>query len=138
MTNIIIVALFLGAACAYVWQRLTKAEKTQVIATARAVGVRVRDMGRALADRADRRRSAYKHLFLNDRGELTPHGSLVLAHLTKFCYAMTTTAQGDKVERDELMRREGRRQVWIMLMAQISASPVDALNAAMADEVVLG
>jgi hypothetical protein len=104
---------------------------------ARHAAGRVRDAGRALQERIERRRFAYRHLFLTDKGELSPAGTIVIAHLSKFCYAFATTA-ANECSRDELMRREGRRQVWIELMAKLSLDPVDALNAAQTEEVVLG
>lgn len=94
-------------------------------------------MGRALADRMQRRKAAYRHLFLNDRGELSPEGSIVIAHLTKFCYAFATTA-ANEASPEEMMRREGRRQVYIQVMSMLSLSAVDGLNAAQQEEVVLG
>lgn len=135
--KLLIVLLFALAALMTVWQRLSAPRKAQIIGAARYAATRMRDLGRALQERIERRRFAYRHLFLTDKGELSPAGAIVLAHLTKFCYAFATTAAEAK-DRDELMRREGRRQVWIEIMGKLSLSPVDALNATQLEETVLG
>lgn len=127
----------LYAAGVLAWRRLKPARKAQIIDAARSGVRRVSDMGRALADRMQRRRAAYRALFLNDKGELSPAGSIVFAHLTKFCYGLATTA-ANEASPDEMMRREGRRQVLIEIMRMSSLSVVDGLNAAQQEEVVLG
>ena len=134
---ILFVLAALVAALHYGWTRLSQPRKAQIIAAARATARRVSDMGRALAERMERRKAAYRHLFLNDRGELSPDGSVVIAHLTKFCYGFATTA-ANEASPDEMMRREGRRQVLIEIFSKLALSPVDALNAAQQEEVVLG
>lgn len=136
MIKFLFVALFLAAALIAVWRKLSAPRKAQIIAVARNVAGRVRDAGLAMQQKMHRRRFAYRHLFLNDRGALSPDGAIVLAHLTKFCYAFATTAANEG-SRDEIMRREGRRQVWIEIMAKLSLDPVDALNATQ-EEAVLG
>lgn len=134
---ILFVFAALYAAGVLAWRRLKPARKAQIIAAAMSGVRRVSDMSRALADRMARRRAAYRALFLTDHGELSPSGSIVIAHLTKFCYAFATTA-ANEASRDEMMRREGRRQVYIEIMSRLALSPIDGLNAAQHEEVILG
>lgn len=135
--KLLFLLLFAAAALLAVWKRLSAPRKAQVIGMARHAAARVRDVGRAIHERIERRRFAYQCLFLTDRGELSPAGAIVVAHLTKYCYAFATTAANEATT-EELLRREGRRQVWIEIMSKLSLSPVDALNAAQQEEVVLG
>ena len=137
MTQFAFVCLFIAAALIMVWRRLSAPRKAQIIGMAQHAMNRVRDAGRAIQERMQRRRFAYRHCFLTDKGELSPAGSIVLAHLTKFCYAFATTA-ANEASPEEMMRREGRRQVFIEIMSKLSLSPVDALNAAQMEETVLG
>ena len=135
--KVVFVLLFIGGALAYAWSRLNQPRRAQIIGVLRAGGKRAADMGRALRDKLERRKAAYRHAFLTDKGELNQDGAIIIAHLTKFCYAFATTAVGE-ASPEEMMRREGRRQVFIEIMSKLALTPVDALNAAQADEVVLG
>lgn len=134
---ILFVCAALYAAGVLAWRRLKPARQAAIIAAARSGVRRVSDMGRAMADKLARRRAAYRQLFLTNQGELSPAGAVVIAHLTKFCYAFATTAANEATP-DEMMRREGRRQVYIEIMSRLALSPIDGLNAAQQEEVILG
>ena len=135
--KLLFLILFVAAALIAAWTRLSVPRKAQIIGMAQHAATRVRDAGRAIQERIERRRFAYRHVFLNDKGELSPAGAIVVAHLSKYCYAFATTAANEATT-EELLRREGRRQVWIEIMSKLSLSPVDALSAAQQEEGVLG
>ena len=135
--KVLFILLFVAAAIFVAWRNLSAPRKAQVVAMASRAAGQVRDVARAVQERIQRRRYAYRNLFLTERGELNPAGTIVLAHLTKFCYAFATTAANEG-SRDEIMRREGRRQGWIEIMSKLSLDPVDALNVSQQEELVLG
>ncbi len=137
----VILVLFVIAALAFVsreaWRRLSPPRKRAFMGAVSRSAALVRNQAIAMRQRLMRKQSAFRALFLGDDGDLSPQGQIALSHLSRFCYAFATTAHG-KADRDELMRREGRRQVWIEVMRLLSLDPVDALNAAKLDEPVLG
>lgn len=90
---------------------------------------------RTLREKVFRRRTAYRAAFLTDRGDLNPAGRIIIAHLTKFCYLLNTTAQG-QADRDTMMRREGRRQVLIEIMRELSLDPSQALQAVKEEDLL--
>ena len=62
-----------------------------------------------------RRREAYRRVFLDDRGDLTPDAQIVLADLTRFCNARKSSIRLDKQDRVDPyagITGEGRREVW--------------------------
>jgi hypothetical protein len=69
-----------------------------------------------------RRRYAYRRLFLGDNG-LNADGQVVLADLAKFCRATSSTAVVSPVSRSvdpiATAMAEGRREVWLRLMAHL-------------------
>lgn len=69
-----------------------------------------------------RRRYAYRRLFLGDNG-LNADGQTVLADLAKFCRANNSTAIVSPVSRSvdpiAMAMAEGRREVWLRLMAHL-------------------
>jgi hypothetical protein len=69
-----------------------------------------------------RRRYAYRRLFLGDNG-LNADGQIVLADLAKFCRANNSTAIVSPVSRSvdpiAMAMAEGRREVWLRLMAHL-------------------
>jgi hypothetical protein len=127
----------LAAALGLAWKRLNRARKSAIIGAVSRSAVRVRDHARALQERLQRKQSAFRALFLTQTGELSPAGAIVMAHMARFCYAFATTAAG-KADRDELMRREGRRQAYLEMLRMTSTDPLEVFSAAQRDEVVLG
>ncbi len=69
-----------------------------------------------------RRRYAYRRLFLGDNG-LNADGQVVLTDLAKFCRATSSTAVVSPVSRSvdpiATAMAEGRREVWLRLMAHL-------------------
>jgi len=69
-----------------------------------------------------RRRYAYRRLFLGENG-LNADGQVVLADLAKFCRATSSTAVVSPVSRSvdpiATAMAEGRREVWLRLMAHL-------------------
>ena len=69
-----------------------------------------------------RRRYAYRRLFLGENG-VNADGQVVLADLAKFCRATSSTAVVSPVSRSvdpiATAMAEGRREVWLRLMAHL-------------------
>lgn len=69
-----------------------------------------------------RRRYSYRRLFLGEDG-LNADGQVVLADLAKFCRANSSTAVVSPVSRSvdpiAMAMAEGRREVWLRLMAHL-------------------
>jgi hypothetical protein len=69
-----------------------------------------------------RRRYSYRRLFLGEDG-LNADGQIVLADLAKFCRANSSTAIVSPVSRSvdpiAMAMAEGRREVWLRLMAHL-------------------
>jgi hypothetical protein len=69
-----------------------------------------------------KRRYAYRRLFLAESG-LSPDGEIVLADLRKFCRATASTAVINPVSRSvdpiASAMAEGRREVWLRIMAHL-------------------
>ena len=69
-----------------------------------------------------RRRYSYRRLFLGEDG-LNADGQVVLADLAKFCRANSSTAIVSPVSRSvdpiAMAMAEGRREVWLRLMAHL-------------------
>jgi len=69
-----------------------------------------------------RRRYAYRRMFLGENG-LNADGQIVLADLAKFCRANNSTAIVSPVSRSvdpiAMAMAEGRREVWLRLMAHL-------------------
>jgi hypothetical protein len=70
-----------------------------------------------------RRKYAYRRMFLGENGELTADGEAVLADLAKFCKATSSTAVvspiSQKVDPVASALAEGRREVWLRIMAHL-------------------
>ncbi len=78
-----------------------------------------------------RRRYAYRRLFLGEDG-LTGDGQVVLADLAKFCRANSSTAVVSPISRSvdpiASAMAEGRREVWLRLMAHLHIDERVVLN----------
>lgn len=134
--KLLILALFVAALCVHAWDRLA--------ATSRAA---IRVKAKAMIDRASqfirnkimRRRMSYKHLFLGDRGDLSPAGRVVLADLAKFCRGFTSTTvvgQSGAVDTHASFLAEGRREVFLRILKELNLDPSEAISA-MKDEDAL-
>jgi hypothetical protein len=70
-----------------------------------------------------RRKYAYRRMFLGENGDLTADGKAVLADLSKFCKATSSTAVvspiSQKVDPVASALAEGRREVWLRIMAHL-------------------
>ena len=70
-----------------------------------------------------RRKYAYRRMFLGENGELTADGHAVMADLAKFCKATSSTAVvspiSQKVDPVASALAEGRREVWLRIMAHL-------------------
>jgi hypothetical protein len=75
-----------------------------------------------LLERLRKRRFAYRRLFLGENG-LNSDGKIVLADLSKFCRATSSTAVVSPISRSvdpiASAMAEGRREVWLRLMAHL-------------------
>lgn len=69
-----------------------------------------------------KRRYAYRRMFLGENG-LNADGETVLADLTKFCRATSSTAVVNPISRSvdpiATAMAEGRREVWLRIMAHL-------------------
>jgi len=69
------------------------------------------------------RKYAYRRMFMGENGELTADGERVLADLAKFCKATSSTAVvspiSQKVDPVASALAEGRREVWLRIMAHL-------------------
>lgn len=75
-----------------------------------------------LLQRILRRKYAYRRLFLGDDG-LSADGEIVLADLAKFCKANQSTVvvsqKSQQVDPIATAVAEGRREVWLRIMAHL-------------------
>jgi hypothetical protein len=76
-----------------------------------------------LLAKIQRRKYAYRRLFLGENGDLNADGETVLADLSKFCKATSSTAVvspiSQKVDPIASAIAEGRREVWLRIMAHL-------------------
>ncbi|GIK48024.1 MAG: hypothetical protein BroJett013_07210 [Alphaproteobacteria bacterium] len=133
--KLLFVAIFATAILIQVWKRLSEQSRAAIVSKAKAMLNQIQSAGRKLREKVFRRRIAYRNAFLNEHGELNPTGRIILAHLTKFCYALSTTAMGgaDEATRNQ---REGRRQVWLEIMRELNIDPSQALSAVREEELL--
>lgn len=129
------ILLFIAAVGVQVWKRLSERTRAAIVSKAQAMIKQAMGAAQRLSAKVFRRRTAYRAVFYDDRGQLSPGGKIVLAHLTKFCYALSTTAQA-QADRDAIMRREGRRQVWLEIMRELNLDPSQALQAVQEEDVL--
>lgn len=89
-------------------------------------------MLRAALDRILRRRLAYRRLFLNADGDLHRDAEVVLADLRRFCRATGSTALVSPVSKAvdpiAMAMAEGRREVWLRLMAHLHVDEKTVFN----------
>ena len=89
-------------------------------------------MLRAALDRILRRKSAYRRSFLNADGNLHRDSELVLADLRRFCRATASTALVSPVTKAvdpiAMAMAEGRREVWLRIMAHLHVDERTVFN----------
>ena len=73
-------------------------------------------------DRLQRRRAAYREVFLDQRGEATKATAIVMADLTRFCRARssTVTVSHGRIDALAMALAEGRREVFNRIQAYIN------------------
>lgn len=71
-------------------------------------------------------------MFLAESGELSPDGEIVLADLKKFCRATASTVVVSPVSRSvdpiATAMAEGRREVWLRIMAHLHLEDRAVIN----------
>lgn len=132
----LVIALFVAAALVQVWARLSEKTRAEFVTKAKAMIAAARRAVGALHAKLFRRHTAYRNALMTPSGELNPAGRIIIAHLSKFCYAFSTTAAGESVDRDAMMRREGRRQVYLEIQRILSLDPTVALQAAREEDLL--
>jgi hypothetical protein len=85
-----------------------------------------------LLARIRKRKYAYRRMFLAESGELNPDGEIVLADLKKFCRATASTVVVSPVSRSvdpiATAMAEGRREVWLRIMAHLHLEDRAVIN----------
>ena len=85
-----------------------------------------------LLARIRKRKYAYRRMFLAESGELSPDGEIVLADLKKFCRATASTVVVSPVSRSvdpiATAMAEGRREVWLRIMAHLHLEDRAVIN----------
>jgi hypothetical protein len=75
-----------------------------------------------LLEKIRKRRYSYRRMFLGEDG-LSPDGEVILADLSKFCRANSSTAVVNPISRSvdpiASAMAEGRREVWLRIMAHL-------------------
>lgn len=69
------------------------------------------------------RKQSYRRLFMNDQGDLTRDGEVVLADLRRFCRASSSTAIVSPISKTidplAMAMAEGRREVFLRVAAHL-------------------
>jgi hypothetical protein len=85
-----------------------------------------------LLARIRKRKYAYRRMFLAESGQLSPDGEIVLADLKKFCRATASTVVVSPVSRSvdpiATAMAEGRREVWLRIMAHLHLEDRAVIN----------
>ncbi len=85
-----------------------------------------------LLARIRKRKYAYRRMFLTESGQLSPDGEIVLADLKKFCRATASTVVVSPVSRSvdpiATAMAEGRREVWLRIMAHLHLEDRAVIN----------
>jgi hypothetical protein len=73
-------------------------------------------------NRLQRRRAAYREIFLDPRGEMTKATAIVMADLMRFCRVRTSTVTVSHGRIDPIAMgvAEGRREVWNRIQSYIN------------------
>ena len=78
------------------------------------------------------RKRAYRNVFMDTEGRITASGEVVLADLRKFCRANSTTVMVSPISKSidpiAMAMAEGRREVWLRLMAHLHIDEKQVFN----------
>lgn len=95
-------------------------------------------MIRRAIDRILRRRLAYRRLFFDASGNINRDAEIVLADLRRFCRATGSTAVVSPVSKSvdpiAMAMAEGRREVWLRLMAHLHVEEKQVFNLVEVDQ----
>jgi hypothetical protein len=76
-----------------------------------------------LIQRILRRKLAYRRVFMDAEGRISPDAEIILADLKRFCRATSSTMVQSPVSRTidplAMAMAEGRREVWLRLTANL-------------------
>ena len=78
------------------------------------------------------RKASYRRTFMDASGNISRDGEIVLADLRKFCRANTTTVIVSPISKSidpvAMAMAEGRREVWLRLMAHLHIDEKQVFN----------
>jgi hypothetical protein len=78
------------------------------------------------------RKHAYRAVFMDASGDISRNGEIVLADLRKFCRANSTTVMVSPISKSidpiAMAMAEGRREVWLRLMAHLHIDEKQVFN----------
>jgi hypothetical protein len=78
------------------------------------------------------RKHAYRSVFMDASGDISRSGEIVLADLRKFCRANSTTVMVSPISKSidpiAMAMAEGRREVWLRLMAHLHIDEKQVFN----------
>jgi hypothetical protein len=78
------------------------------------------------------RKHAYRSVFFDASGEISPNAEIVLADLKKFCRATSSTVMVSPISKTidpmAMAMAEGRREVWMRLMAHLHIDEKQVFN----------
>lgn len=84
------------------------------------------------------RKAAYRRTFLDADGNISRNAEIVLADLRKFCRATSTTVTVSPITKSidpiAMGMAEGRREVWLRLMAHLHIDEKQVFNLQEADD----
>jgi len=83
-----------------------------------------------------KRRAAYRRIFLNGEGQLNPDAAVVMKDLASFCRFLNSTAiispQSRQTDVPASFMAEGRREVYLRILANLHVSDADLIRTIMA------
>ena len=84
------------------------------------------------------RKAAYRRTFMDASGNISRDGEIVLADLRKFCRANSSTVMVSPISKSidpiAMGMAEGRREVWLRLMAHLHIDEKQVFNLQEPDE----
>lgn len=130
--------LFIVAAFALVqvFAGLPEAKRDAILAEAKTM---FDAAARRMNDLVFRRRNAYLRTLTDGRGNLTPDGRVIVAHLAKFCRATTSKGMsghgpaGPHIDPHATLIAVGRNEVFMAIMKELSL-PIDRVFSAVRED----
>jgi len=87
---------------------------------------------RSSVERMFNKRQAYRRLFMDQENRIRPDAEIVLSDLRRFCRAVTPTVVVSPVSKTidplAMAMAEGRREVWMRLMAYLHLEDRAVIN----------